>query len=219
MDCKFGTFMYALDKRLLKSMDTQQHLLNTAKLRHGHQCPHQVLGVRFGLAGLRLLDMDAGTCRKNLLVIVETDGCFVNGIEVTAQVSLAQRSLRIEDYGKIAATFVQLETGHAFRLFPKPRLRDLARKYTRNEHRAYLVQLIAYQILPDTELLDIEPVALTQNLNEVMGLPRQKILCSGCGEEINSGREAWGGETPTCIACAGYAYYRSLQESEQLEPV
>jgi formylmethanofuran dehydrogenase subunit E len=200
-------------------MDTQQHLLNTAKLRHSHQCPHQVLGVRIGLAGLRLLDMDPANRRKNMLVIVETDGCFVNGIEVTAQVSVGQRSLRIEDYGKIAATFVQLDTGHAFRLFPKPSLRDLARKYIRNEHRAHLVQLIAYQILPDTELLDIEPVALTQNLEEVMGLPRQKMLCSGCGEEINSGHEAWGGETPTCMACAGYAYYRSLHESEQLESV
>ena len=200
-------------------MDTQQHLLKTAKLRHGHQCPHQVLGVRIGLAGLRMLNLDPANRRKNLLVIVETDGCFVNGIEVTAQVSVGQRSLRIEDYGKIAATFVQLETGHAYRLFPKPSLRDLARKYTRNEHRAYIVQVIAYQILPDTELLDIEPVALTQNLKEVMGLPRQKMLCSHCGEEINSGREAWGGERPTCIACAGYAYYRSLQESEQVESV
>ena len=211
--------MYAVEKKLLTSMNTQHHLLNTAKLRYGHQCPHQVLGVRIGLAALRLLNVDPANRRKNLLVIVETDGCFVNGIEVTAQVSVGQRSLRLEDYGKIAATFVQLETGHAFRLFPKLRLRDLARKYTRNEHRAYLVQLIAYQILPDTELLDIEPVALTQNLKEVMGLPRQKLLCSCCGEEINRGREAWGGETPACIACAGYAYYRSIQESEQLESV
>ena len=200
-------------------MDTLQHLLNTAQAKHGHQCPHLVLGLRIGLAGLRLLEMDSVNCQKNLLVIVETDGCFVKGIEITAKVSVGQRSLRIEDYGKTAATFVHLQTGRAFRLYPRPSLREIARKYTRDEQKAYLVQLIAYQIIPDTELMDIEPVALTQNLKEVMGSPRQKILCSRCGEEINTGREAWGGKTPICMACAGYAYYRSLQESEQLEPV
>src|SRR5262245_43306036 len=127
----------------LKSMDTLQHLLNTVRARHGHQCPHQLLGVRIGLAGLRLLDMDLRASRKDLLVIVETDGCFVNGIEFTANVSVGQRSLRMEDYGKIAATFVHLKTEQAVRLFPKPGLRELARKYTRDEQKAYLVQLIA----------------------------------------------------------------------------
>lgn len=152
--------------------------------------------MRIGLAGLSLLQIDSTTCRKNLLVIVETDGCFVNGIEVTTKVSVSQRSLKIEDYGKIAATFVHLKSGRAVRLFPKTGLRELARKYTRDEQRAYFVQLIAYQIIPDEELLDIEPVALTQSLKEIIGLPGQKTTCSLCGEQIINGREAWGAKHP-----------------------
>jgi formylmethanofuran dehydrogenase subunit E len=200
-------------------MDTQQHLLNTIQVMHGHQCPRQVLGVRIGLAGLRLLDMDPANRQKNLLVIVETDGCFVNGIEVTAKVSMGHRSLRIEDYGKTAATFVHLKTGQAFRVFPKPSLRELARKYTQDKQRIYLAQLIAYQIIPDTELLDIEPVALNQTLREIIELPRRTIPCAFCGEEIIRGREALRGGTPTCVACAGYAYYHSFEEIHQLEPI
>jgi len=124
-------------------MDTLLKLLDASQAGPGHLCPSQVLGVRIGLAGLSLLQIDPTTCRKNLLVIVETDGCFVNGIEVTTKVSVSQRSLKIEDYGKIAATFVHLK----------------------------------------------------------------------------SGREAWGGETPTCMACAGYTYYHSIKEYVGLEPV
>ena len=120
----------------------------------------------------------------------------MNGIEVTTKVSVSQRSLKIEDYGKIAATFVHLKSGRAVRLFPKTGLRELARKYTRDEQRAYFVQLIAYQIIPDEELLDIEPVALTQSLKEIIGLPGQKTTCSLCGEQIINGREAWGAKHP-----------------------
>lgn len=200
-------------------MDTLQHLLNTTRAMHGHLCPRQVLGVRIGQAGLGLLHIDPSNCRKNLLVIAETDGCFVNGIELTTNVSVGHRSLRIEDYGKIAATFVHLETGQAVRLFPRPGLRELARKYTRDEQKAYLVQLLAYQIIPDAELLDIEPVTLTKNLKEMIGPPRQTTPCASCGEEIINGREASRGETPICMACAGYAYYHSIEEMRWLEPV
>ena len=42
------------------------------------------------------------------LIIVETDGCFVDGIEVSTGVTVGHRSLRVVDLGKIAATFVSL---------------------------------------------------------------------------------------------------------------
>jgi formylmethanofuran dehydrogenase subunit E len=199
-------------------MDTLMQLLSASEARNGHLCPRQVLGVRIGLAGLRFFGIDPTHCRKSLLVIVETDGCFVNGIEVTARVSVGHRSLRIEDYGKTAATFVHLKTGQAMRLFPKTSLQELARKYTRDEQKAYFVQLLAYQIIPDAELLDMEPVTLSQNLKEMLEPSGPTIPCAFCGEEIIHGREALRGEAPTCTACAGYAYYRSLQPVQEVEP-
>jgi formylmethanofuran dehydrogenase subunit E len=197
-------------------MDKLLEHLNASQAKHGHLCPHQVLGVRVGLAGLSLLGLDAINSPKSLLVVVETYGCFVDGIEATAKVSVGQRSLRIEDYGKFAATFVHLKSGHAVRLFPKPGVQELAKKFTHDPQRAYFVQLIGYQIIPDEELLEIEPVALTRSLKAIIDLPQQKIRCSVCGEEINNGRQAWGDDRPTCMACAGYAYYRSLQELPEL---
>lgn len=199
-------------------MNTLLELSNASQAKHSHLCPRQVLGVRVGLAGLSLLGLDQTNCQRSLLVVVETYGCFVDGIEATAKVSVGQRSLRIEDYGKIAATFVHLKSGRAVRLFPKPGIRELAKKVTHDPQRAYFVQLISYQIIPDEELLKIEPVALTHGLKDIIDLPQQKTRCSVCGEEINNGREAEGGDTPACMACAGYAYYRSLQGMQELEP-
>ena len=132
-------------------MDTLKELLEASQTRHSHLCPRQVLGVRIALAGLKLLNIDPTTQRrkKSLMVISETDGCFVDGIEVTAQVSVGHRSLKIEDYGKIAATFVDVKSGQAVRLHPVIGARELARSYFPKEPRAYFAQLDGYQTMPD----------------------------------------------------------------------
>ena len=200
-------------------MESLMELLDATQARHRHLCPRQVLGVRIGLAGFSWLNIDPALPRKSLLVIAETDGCFVEGLQVTTKVSVGHRTLRIEDYGKVAATFVHLQSGQAVRLFPKPGLQELARKYGRDGQKAYFVQLIAYQIIPDEELLVVEPVVLTQSLKEIRGVPGKRLLCSRCGEEIINGREAWAGETPACVACAGLAYYHSVEEMPHLEQV
>lgn len=183
-------------------------LLQASQSRHSHLCPRQVLGVRIALAGLKWLDRELAAKRStNLLVISETDGCFVDGLEVTARVSVGHRSLRIRDYGKIAATFVDLKTGAAVRLHPAAGVRELARSYFPLERRAYFSQLKGYQIIPDGELLCIEPVKLQQDLKQMMGSPRQRSCCDRCQEEIINGRQVMHEEVTLCLACAGKAYY------------
>jgi formylmethanofuran dehydrogenase subunit E len=168
--------------------------------------PHRV-----GLAGLKLLDIDPTIQQRNkhLMIISETDGCFVDGIEVTAQVSVGHRSLKIEDYGKIAATFVDLKSGRAVRLHPVPGARELALQYCQEEKRAYFAQLKAYQIIPDRQLLHTEWITLKQDLQQIVGSPRQRAYCIRCGEEVINGREILESGLPTCVACAGRAYYQS----------
>lgn len=192
--------------------------LNASRERHSHLCPRQVLGVRIALAGLRLLGMEAIVKpSKNLIVISETDGCFVDGIEVTAHVSVGHRSLKIEDYGKIAATFLDLKTRRTVRLHPSPYIRELARKYSPSERKAYLAQLKSYQAIPDRELLAMEWVTLDRDLQQMTGSPRQHAHCIRCGEEILNGREVTDSGMTLCKSCAGYAYYHPEREVQATE--
>jgi formylmethanofuran dehydrogenase subunit E len=192
--------------------------LNASRARHSHLCPRQVLGVRIAMAALAWLDLDRWTKRrKHLLVISETNGCFVDGIEVAAQVSVGHRTLRVEDYGKIAATFVDLKTARAIRLHPAEGIRELAREYFPLEKRAYYSQLKGYQIIPDTELLNAEWVRLDRDIDQIMGSPRQRACCSGCREEIINGREIRQEDVTLCMACAGQAYYRPIMRTEIMQ--
>jgi formylmethanofuran dehydrogenase subunit E len=195
-------------------MDNLLSLLEASQLRHSHLCPRQVLGVRIALAGLKLLEIEPMIQRrkKTLIVISETDGCFVDGLEVTAQVSVGHRSLKIEDYGKVAATFVDVPSGRAVRLHPTIGVRELAISYCPEEERLYFAQLKAYQTMPDDQLLRVEWITLNQNIQQIMGSPRQRAYCIRCGEEVLNGREVSDSGLPTCRACAGQAYYRSADE-------
>ena len=190
-------------------MSTLTDLLDASRARHTHLCPRQVLGVRVALAGLRLLDINPTIkhSKKLLMVISETDGCFVDGIEVAAQVSVGHRTLKIEDYGKIAATFLNLKTHQAVRLHPTLGVRELARKYCPYEKLAYFAQLKAYQMIPDCELLSVRWIRLDQDIQQLTGSPRQRACCNKCGEEIINGREIIKSQVVLCAACAGYAYY------------
>ena len=194
-------------------MDILQELLAASQARHSHLCPRQVLGVRIALAGLKLLEIDLTPQqrKKHLLIISETDGCFVDGIEVTARVSVGHRSLKIEDYGKIAATFVDLKSGRAVRLNPVPGVRELAVHSCQEEKRAYFAQLKAYQTIPDCQLLNTEWITLNRDIRQIVGSPRQRACCIQCGEEIINGREVGDSGLPTCIACTGHAYYHSAE--------
>jgi formylmethanofuran dehydrogenase subunit E len=192
--------------------------LNASQARHSHLCPRQVLGVRIALAALAWLDLEPlAKRRKHLLVICETNGCFVDGIEVAARVSVGHRTLRVEDYGKIAATFVDLRTARALRLHPAAGIRELAREYFPLEKRAYFSQLKGYQIIPDDELLHAEWVTLAREADQIMGSARQRACCSGCGEEIINGREISQEDITLCMACAGQAYYRPAMRAEIME--
>lgn len=133
----------------------------------------QFLGVRMALAGLKLLEIDPMIQRreKMLIVISETDGCFVDGVEVTARVSVGHRSLRIEDYGKIAVTFVDVPSGRAVRLRPASGARGLAVSYCGGEELSSFAQLKAYQTIPDDQLLRAEWITLNQDIQQIWDLP------------------------------------------------
>ena len=185
-----------------------ERLLELSSQRHKHICPRQILGVRIGLKGLSILGLDETSAQKNLLVISETDGCFIDGIIAATTCEVGHRTLRIEDYGKIAATFAHTKTGQTVRIAPHVDVRERAKTYAPDEPRHYFAQMQAYKIMPDDELLTVQTVSLTPTIEQIVSKAGVRVNCSRCGEEIINQREIVIDEKPYCIACAQNAYYK-----------
>ncbi len=188
-----------------------QALLERTSARHTHLCPRQVLGVRIGVAGAAALGLEVPRQDKRLLVILETDGCFADGVEVTTGCTIGHRTLRVEDYGKIAATFVDVKTGRAVRVAPRVDVRQRAMEYAPpQERRRYFIMLHAYQVMPEDELLTITEVRLTPPVEAILSRPLVRVNCAVCGEEIINEREVYVDGQPLCKPCANGGYYRPL---------
>lgn len=182
--------------------------LQRSMAHHAHLCPRQVLGARIGFAGLAALGIPVRPEKKELLVLAETDGCFLSGLEAATNVTVNHRTLRIVDYGKIAATIVHVASGTAFRLHPRPDIRERACLYADpGETRRYFAMLAGYQRMPVEELLSITPVTLLRPAARWISRPGVRTVCAGCGEEILNEREIFLDGQAFCKPCAGAAGY------------
>lgn len=184
--------------------------LEKSASQHSHLCPRQILGVRLGLAGMKALGFDSPPPKKRLLVIVETDGCFADGVTAATDCTIGHRTLRVEDYGKTAATFVDTVTGQAVRVAPQLDIRQKAYAYAPNEPRRYFAQMQAYQIMPDEEMFTITPVALNTPIEAILSRPGVRVNCDVCGEEIINEREIRRDGLTLCRACAHDGYYQKI---------
>ena len=183
------------------------NLLEISASRHSRLCPRQVLGIRMGLAGLAALGLDAPVTQKVALVIVETDGCFFDGIEISTGASPGHRTLRIVDLGKVAATFTNLGSGRSIRLAPAPHVRDRARIYAPDEQQPYTAQLKGYQVMPEAELFTSQEVFLQPTLAAIISRLDARAICDRCGEEIINEREVRCVDTVLCQTCSQAGYY------------
>jgi formylmethanofuran dehydrogenase subunit E len=185
-----------------------QPLLELSSRDHAHLCPRQILGVRIGLAGTKALGFHELPAKKQLLVIAETDGCFVDGVSAATGCTVGHRTLRVEDYGKVAATFVDTVTGQAVRVAPALDVREKACTYAPDEPRHYFAQMRAYQIMPDDEMFTFTTVALNAPIEAIVSHPGVRTNCELCGEEIMNEREVHQNGMILCRACAGGKYYQ-----------
>ena len=186
-----------------------QHLLDVSARDHSHLCPRQILGVRIGLAGITALGFDEPPTGKRLLTITETDGCFADGVSASTNCSVGHRTLRVEDYGKAAAVFVDVNTGRAVRVAPVLDIRQRAYKFAPGESRHYFAQMQAYQIMPDEEIFTIIEVQLVTCVEDIVSRPGVRVDCDVCGEEIMNEREVKQNGLTLCRACAGNSYYHT----------
>jgi len=183
-------------------------LLKKSASDHSHLCPRQVLGVRMGLAGLSALNLKAPVSPKTALVIIETGGCFADGIRVSTGATVGHRTLRVEDIGKIAATFTDLASGESIRLAPQLDVRSKALTYAAEEKKHYFAQLKGYQVMTDEELFIFQHVELVVPAPHIMSRQNARAICNRCGEEVINEREVVLDGEVLCRMCAYGGYYK-----------
>ena len=188
-----------------------QDMIELSSRDHSHICPRQILGIRIGLAGMFALGFTEPPTQKEMLVITETDGCFVDGVIAATGCAVGRRTLRVEDYGKVAATFVNTKTGRAVRIAPRLDVRERAYSFAPEETRPYFAQMQAYQVMPDEEMLTVRDVVLNTPIEKIVSRPGARANCDMCGEEIMNEREVHQNGLVLCHACANGGYYQAAQ--------
>ena len=165
-----------------------EKLLDESANLHTHLCPRQVLGVRMGLFGGRLLNLPVPQTEKRMFVFMETDGCGADGVSIATGCWIGKRTMRLIDFGKMAATFVDSLTEQAVRVVPIASARKQAWNYAPSAPDRWHAQLSAYQQMPDEELFTFQHVSLTVSLKQILSKHGYRVTCEICHEEIMNQR-------------------------------
>ncbi|MDA8155471.1 MAG: FmdE family protein [Actinomycetota bacterium] len=193
-------------------MEDFDTLLDEASRVHGHLCPGQVLGVRMSVLGLRKIGIPdpKGKDRKNIIVFVEMDRCATDAVSSVTGCTLGHRTLKFMDFGKMAATFLNLKTGKAVRVIAKEESRLKAKEFFPETENKYAAQLEAYKIMDEKDLFDVMEVSVKLKPEDMPGRPLGRVKCDKCGEHVQDLREASKGGKVLCRPCAGQGYYEKL---------
>jgi formylmethanofuran dehydrogenase subunit E len=186
--------------------------LREAEQAHGHLCAGQVLGVRMAMIGLEKLGIEdaRGKDRKRLVTFVEIDRCATDAIGVVTGCRLGKRALKFRDWGKMAATFVDVSTGKAIRIAAKESSKALARTMHPEIESKNQQQMLAYREMPEDDLFTKQWVRVELPAEEFPGYKGERVVCAECGEGINFRREVQREGRVLCRACAGERYYETL---------
>jgi len=189
-------------------MESLETLLREAEIAHGHLCAGQVLGVRMAMLGCRLLGIEDPrglvnrADRKRLVTFVEIDRCATDAIAVVTGCRLGKRALKFRDWGKMAASFLDLGRavdvergleavagGRAVRIAALESSKDRARELYPHIDGKNAQQMMAYRELSDEELFSTQWVSIPLHAREMPGYKSARIVCDECGEGINYDRE------------------------------
>ena len=193
----------------MKHYQEFEQLLDKAAAFHGHLCTGQVVGVRIAMLGLREIGITdpRGEDRKKFIVIVEIDRCPADAIMTVTGCRVGKRSLKIVDNGKVAATFVNIETGRALRVVSLQEAWEKAKAwYPELDESA--AKMKAYREMPDSELFRVQDVSVTLKSEDMPGPPTGTALCTICGETVLDRRDVQQNAKALCRPCAtGNTYY------------
>jgi formylmethanofuran dehydrogenase subunit E len=217
-------------------MQTFDALLREAEVAHGHLCAGQILGVRLAMLGCQRLGIDdpKGLVnpqdRKRLVTFIEIDRCATDAIAVVTGCRLGKRAIKFRDWGKMAATFVDLGSPlsaltsplspqgdtpvyKAIRIAALESSKQRARDLYPNIENKNQQQMLAYHELPIEDLFSEQWVAVPIHPREMPGYKSARITCEVCGEGINYDREVRHDEKILCEGCASpeSRYYQPIE--------
>ncbi len=151
---------------------------------------------------------------KKLIVFVEIDRCASDSIAVVTGCRLGRRSLKFVDNGIMAATFLNLDTGRAYRIAAREESRQLALQYMPHIDNVRERQLHAYRAMSTEELFRIQPVRVDLQRLDLPGPTRRKVVCEVCGETVRDGKEILRDGRVCCKPCAGESYFLPMTEEQ-----
>jgi len=222
-------------------MKTFDEYLRDAEQAHGHLCAGQILGVRMAMLGLNRLGIEDahGKDRKRLFTFVEIDRCATDAIAVVTGCRLGKRALKFRDWGKMAATFIDVSSGKAIRIAAKESSKERAREMYPELADKNQQQMRAYRDMREDDLFSLQWVKVQLPEEELPGykstrvvcaacggvkvqLPEEelpgykstRVVCAACGEGINFRRELLKDGKILCRSCAGESYYTPMPEPE-----
>ena len=157
-------------------MRTLDEILIDSAKRHKHLCPRQVLGACMGLFAVELLGIELPRNDKRLLVISETDGCVVDGLIAATNCRVGSRTLRIMDFGKVAATFADIYTEETIRIIPRKEARSLAVKHVPDARNNWEAMQLGYRLMSASDLFIVQHVELDKPLAQIVSRPDESGL-------------------------------------------
>jgi len=197
----------------MKSLD---EYLELAEKAHGHICAGQVLGVRMAMLGLRELGIeDPIKERKRLVTYAEIDRCVTDAVALVANCRLGKRALKFFDWGKVAATFVDLQAGRAIRIVAKESAKKTAKEMFPDLEKEHGQQK-AYRTMEDADLFEKQWVQVEVKPEDLPGYKGPRVVCEECGEGINFRREVVVNGRTLCRGCAGERYYRPIGKTRRV---
>lgn len=199
----------------MKDLET---LLQGAAKAHGHLCPGQVVGVRMAILGCELIGLDEPSQIpqiKKIIVYVEMDRCATDAISYVTGVKLGRRSLKFIDNGIMAATFVNLETGKAFRIISTETARDLAPILAPDIQDIRQQQLEAYKIMDTQDLFTVNEVRVDVPASDMPGPTRFKAICARCGIIVRDKKEIFKNNEILCRPCAQGSYFQPITHDHE----
>lgn len=195
-------------------MEPLDELLKLAEEAHGHLCAGQILGVRMAMLGCERLGIGEprGKDRKRLVTFVEIDRCATDAIGVVTGCRLGKRALKFRDWGKMAATFIDVPSGRAIRIAAKESSKARALELYPEIENKNQQQMRAYREMPEEELFSEEWVEVPLDAKEFPGYKGERVACDACGEGISYDRFVRRDGKTLCLACAApeERYYRPV---------
>lgn len=189
-----------------------EELYSRAAELHGHVCPGTILGTRMAILGMELLGLTPGEPNGALTAHVETARCATDAVQATTRCTVGRHSLRVLNFGKMAATFSLMGESEAVRIVALESSRQRADRLHPEIDSPRARQVVAYRELPDHELFRVERVRLKEPPGDPHKGPRTKAVCPRCGEVFEESRGVREPEGLMCASCTGSAYFDPATE-------